>query len=189
MKTITTNIFLDTEFTDLNRGAELISLALVAEDGRYLYAELTDFDRENCSDFVKGHILPILTLEEQPNGVVMNDGNVLYKGDKAGLAEQINLFVSKYGKVHIWADNHSWDWMLFCDLYGHAFNIPKNIFYIVFDIATLLLAKGFDPDVSRHSLVEMGNLPESIQAMAQHHALYDAYVELEVYRDLINKGI
>jgi hypothetical protein len=40
--TIPANVFLDTEFTDLTQGAELISLALVCEDGRYLYAELTD---------------------------------------------------------------------------------------------------------------------------------------------------
>lgn len=35
-------LFLDTEFTDLVPGNKLISIALVAEDGEYFYAELTD---------------------------------------------------------------------------------------------------------------------------------------------------
>ena len=52
-------IFLDTEFTNLNR-PDLMSLALVAEDGREFYAERTDFYPEQCSDFVNETVLPLL---------------------------------------------------------------------------------------------------------------------------------
>ncbi len=52
-------IFLDTEFTKLDR-PDLISLALVAEDGREFYAERTDYDPRQCSDFVREHVLPLL---------------------------------------------------------------------------------------------------------------------------------
>lgn len=45
-------VFLDTEFTAFVR-PDLISIALVAEDGREFYAERTDYYREDCSDFVK----------------------------------------------------------------------------------------------------------------------------------------
>lgn len=52
-------VFLDTEFTDFAKHG-LISLALVAEDGREFYAERTDYQRENCSDFVLQEVLPLL---------------------------------------------------------------------------------------------------------------------------------
>lgn len=54
-------LFLDTEFTDLHPEARLISIALVAEDGEFFYAELTDtYEFDDCSEFVKGHVLPFL---------------------------------------------------------------------------------------------------------------------------------
>ena len=52
-------IFLDTEFTDFVR-PELISIALVSEDGREFYAERTDFQRDACNDFVRETVLPLL---------------------------------------------------------------------------------------------------------------------------------
>lgn len=52
-------VFLDTEFTDFTNPS-LISLALVAEEGCEFYAERTDYRREDCSDFVRQEVLPIL---------------------------------------------------------------------------------------------------------------------------------
>ena len=52
-------IFLDTEFTKLER-PDLISLALVADDGREFYAERNDYDPKQCSDFVRQTVLPLL---------------------------------------------------------------------------------------------------------------------------------
>nr|WP_315430377.1 3'-5' exoribonuclease [uncultured Albidiferax sp.] len=52
-------VFLDTEFTKLDR-LDLISLALVAEDGREFYCERNDFYPKDCSDFVKQTVLPLL---------------------------------------------------------------------------------------------------------------------------------
>ena len=52
-------VFLDTEFTDFVR-PDLISLALVSEDGREFYAERTDYPKDDCSDFVRETVLPLL---------------------------------------------------------------------------------------------------------------------------------
>lgn len=52
-------IFVDTEFTDFI-DCDLISIALVAEDGREFYAERIDFDRHACSAFVREAVLPQL---------------------------------------------------------------------------------------------------------------------------------
>lgn len=54
-------LYLDTEFTQLNHEAKLISIALVDENEEYYYAELSDTYRENdCSSFVKEIVLPLL---------------------------------------------------------------------------------------------------------------------------------
>ena len=52
-------VFLDTEFTDFAK-PDLISLALVAEDGREFYAECTDYHRDACSKCVRGTVQPLL---------------------------------------------------------------------------------------------------------------------------------
>lgn len=52
-------VCLDTEFTDFVR-PDLISIALVAEDGREFYAECTDYNHDACNDFVKETVLPLL---------------------------------------------------------------------------------------------------------------------------------
>lgn len=52
-------IFIDTEFTDFVQ-IDLISIAMVAEDGREFYAERTDYRHEDCNEFVRVAVLPML---------------------------------------------------------------------------------------------------------------------------------
>ncbi|KAG8152296.1 3'-5' exoribonuclease [Burkholderia catarinensis] len=51
--------FIDTEFTDFE-APQLISLAIVGENGSEFYGECTDFDAARCSDFVRALVLPQL---------------------------------------------------------------------------------------------------------------------------------
>ena len=75
----------------------------------------------------------------------------------------------KSGIVEIWSDCLAYDWVLFCQLFGGAFGIPKEIYYIPFDLCTLLRAKGIDPDVNREKFAEM-------EGGEKHNALWDARV-------------
>lgn len=52
-------IFVDTEFTDFIQ-MDLISIALVSEDGREFYAERTDYRQDDCSEFVRLAVIPML---------------------------------------------------------------------------------------------------------------------------------
>lgn len=52
-------VFLDTEFTNFTK-PDLISLALVTEDGHEFYAERTDYNSDDCSDFVQKTVQPLL---------------------------------------------------------------------------------------------------------------------------------
>lgn len=52
-------VFLDTEYTDAI-DIDLISIALVTEDGQEFYAERSDYRKEACSEFVHVAVLPLL---------------------------------------------------------------------------------------------------------------------------------
>ena len=49
-------IFFDTEFTGLHKNTTLISIGLISEDRRSFYAELTDYDKEQCDDWIKENL-------------------------------------------------------------------------------------------------------------------------------------
>lgn len=73
----------------------------------------------------------------------------------AGTAEIVTAlrsYLKTFEEVVIWADVPAYDWVLFCELFGGALSLPKNIHYIVRDLATFLEAKGYDIDTDRFAL-------------------------------------
>jgi 3' exoribonuclease, RNase T-like len=90
-------LFLDTEFTDLIPDNKLISIALVAEDGEYFYAELNDtYERCECSDFVMNFVLPFLKGGE-------------YIMSERDCALKIATWIEERGDCILACDNISWD--------------------------------------------------------------------------------
>jgi len=91
-------VYLDTEFTSLEPGNKLISIALVDENGESFYAELNDtYKVRECSDFVKKYVLPILKGGE----FVMSENECALK-----MADWIE---SRNEDCIIACDNYSWD--------------------------------------------------------------------------------
>jgi 3' exoribonuclease, RNase T-like len=90
-------LFIDCEFTDLIPDNKLISIALVAEDGEYFYAELNDtYERCECSDFVMNFVLPFLKGGEY----VMTENECALK---------IATWIEERGDCILACDNISWD--------------------------------------------------------------------------------
>ncbi|WP_254706779.1 3'-5' exoribonuclease [Ralstonia pseudosolanacearum] len=54
-----TRYFIDTEFTDF-KDSQLISIAIVGEDGCEFYGERSDFELSACNAFVRATVLPQL---------------------------------------------------------------------------------------------------------------------------------
>ena len=44
------NLFFDTEFTGLHAGTTLVSIGIVAENGKKFYAEFSDYDESQCAE-------------------------------------------------------------------------------------------------------------------------------------------
>jgi len=157
-------IFLDTEFTGLHQNTSLISIGMVAEDGRELYCELNDYDHEQVDEWLKTNVIANLYNTNPIN--------------REAVAKAIEGFIEPYESVEIWSDCLAYDWVLFCELFGGAFGVPKNVYYIPFDICTLMKIKGVDPDIHRESFA-------GIQGV-KHNALHDARVIKACYEKLAN---
>lgn len=56
------NLFFDCEFTGLHKDTTLISLGIVAEDGRKFYAEFAGYDRYQCDEWIEENVISNLFL-------------------------------------------------------------------------------------------------------------------------------
>lgn len=125
-------LFLDTEFTDLVPGNKLISIALVAEDGEYFYAELNDtYELEDCSEFANHYVLPYL-----------KGGKYVMTTNECAL--KMAAWIEERGPDCILAcDNPSWDLPHFRRLINKTGLWPENLkkdeifkFQVMDDVAT-----------------------------------------------------
>lgn len=185
-----TNLYLDTEFTGLRQDTTLVSLGLVSEDGREFYAEFTDYDKSQLNDWLKHYVIDNLYLDyifgtegsEFYKVVSSGDKKVFYsciiRGSKEVICKELNEWLKQFKNVKIWSDCLAYDWVLFNELFGGAFNLPKNIYYIPMDICTLFEMEGIDPDISREDFIN-----NSIKGK-KHNSLYDAKVIKACYEIL-----
>jgi hypothetical protein len=178
-------IFFDTEFTGLHKNTSLISIGLIAEDGKTFYAENAEYDKSQVNDWIKEYVIDNTSyLKDTDNMETASTSlNCFYhvegiKGIKADLTD----WLLQFDTVEIWSDCLAYDWVLFCDIFGSAFDIPSNVYYIPFDICTLFKIKGIDPDISREEFIDY-----SIKG-DKHNALYDAKVIKACYEKLMKQN-
>jgi hypothetical protein len=98
-------VFVDTEFTDFI-DCELVSIALVADDGREFYGERSDYDPSRCSDFTRAAVLS--QLGQHPGRIFTREAlKVALVAWLAGFeGESERRLCFDYGG----------DWELLCDL-------------------------------------------------------------------------
>ena len=176
-------IFFDTEFTGLHKDTTLISIGLVDGDGRTFYAEFSDYDESQVDNWILENVISHLKLACTPRtGPVINiyENNWEVYGDKAQVKDVLKDWLSKYDIVQLVSDVCHYDMVLFIDIFGSAFDLPKNVcpfcYDINHDIAELCVisdAEAFDK--SREELCY-----RDIEGY-KHNALYDAKVIKEIY--------
>ena len=188
-------IFLDTEFTGLHQGTTLISIGLVSDCGKTFYAELTDYAKNQVDPWLQENVIDNLIIDEGvinkldkdliKNGfssIKINEceDSTLFKGEIDDLKEYLTEWLeSFYEKIEIWSDCLAYDFVLFNQIWGHAFNVPKCVYYIPFDICTLFKVMNIDPDISREEYSELK------EGKLKLNALWDAKVIKACYDKLI----
>jgi hypothetical protein len=174
-----TKVFFDTEFTGLHQNTTLISIGLVAETGESFYAELDDYDEKQVNDWIRENVIGKLLLKQK--GLTARGNSSQYFGNKKQLAAYLRTWLNQFESIEIWSDCLAYDWVLFCQIFGGAFEVPKNVYYIPFDICTLFKEKGVDPDISREEFTKDIFQDDT---MSKHNALHDAFVIKSCYEKL-----
>lgn len=158
--------WLDTEFIEDGKTIDLISIGIVAEDGREFYAQSNQFDARKASDWVRENVLSHLQHyqgrdTELPCGC---------SGDEAGcpwmyprtIANEVIKFCDPqhYGKPEFWGYYADYDWVVLCQLFGTMMELPKGWPMYCRDL------KQWCDDLGNPKLPEQGK--------GEHHALADA---------------
>lgn len=177
-------IFFDTEFTGLHQNTTLISIGLVAENGREFYAEFTDYDKSQIDGWLQENIIDKLIYksnEENENWAYTDGAHTGRLGDKNYIVQELEKWLDSFVEpVEMWSDCLAYDWVLFCQLWGGALNVPKWIYYIPFDICTLFKIKGINPDINREEFLGQDWV---VEEGSKHNVLWDAKVIKACYEN------
>ncbi|MBC3185205.1 polyadenylate-specific 3'-exoribonuclease AS [Corynebacterium sp. zg-331] len=150
--------FYDTEFVEDGRTIELISIGIVAEDGREYYAVSTDFDARRANPWVRENVLSKLPSPHARE----------WKPQKQIRAEVYNFLTAGVGQPELWAWVGAYDHVVLAQLWGDMAGLPREI-----------------PRYTRElkQLWEMAGRPELPAAPANaHDALADARHNVAKFR-------
>ena len=146
VETTRSKFFIDTEFIESgpNRPIELLSIGIVAEDGRTFYAVDEGAVLANVNAWVQENVLPHLGGPRLPR-------------DEIRLA--IKQFIGDC-KPEFWGYYADYDWVVFCQIFGAMIDLPKGWPMYCRDIKQLCDSLG-NPKLPKQSSLE-------------HNALNDA---------------
>ncbi len=151
--------FLDTEFIEDGKTIDLISIGIVAEDGRKLYLQNQECDFTQASEWVRENVFRGLigfnTDHLQPVGCE-------HWRTRSEIAAHVKGFCEpeRYGKPEFWGYYADYDWVVFCQLFGRMIDLPKGFPMYCRDIKQLC--------------DDLGNPEMPKQEGLEHHALADA---------------
>jgi hypothetical protein len=142
---------------------KLVGIVLLTKSGAF----------QRVSDSVKG-VYDIEIVEENDvskNMISSMSDTAFYEctGNTNFVTERLKEWLKTFGECEMYSDVYAWDWILFCQLFGGAMNIPSNIYYIPQDLASTLKCNGIDPDISRIEFSGMENTEN-------HNSLSDALI-------------
>jgi hypothetical protein len=159
--------FHDTEFDEDGKTINLISIGIVAEDGREFYACNTAADERWVRPWVRDNVFP--HLPPRADTAWMTRG---------GIREGIENFIAAgHSRPEFWCYYGASDWVVFYQLWGRLLDMPKGYPKWFRELKQLAVDVD-DPDLN--TLV-----PKPPNA---HHALADARWNRDVYNALIRRA-
>lgn len=181
-------VFFDTEFRGLHKNTTLISIGLISEDRRIFYAELTDYDKEQCDDWIKKNVIANLIITKLPSDKKYIPN--YHIGTKDNIAVTLENWFRQFKNVELVSDVCHYDMVLLIDLFRNALNLPTNVCPSCHDINqdiaryyNIDLQTAFDK--SREKIL-WDNYKEHAVGGEKHNALHDAKVIRELYQ-ILNK--
>ena len=144
----------DTEFHDDGHTVELISIGVVAEDGREYFAANAQYPlaRAQSHDFLRQHVVPYLPPTGSPAWL-----------PKAQIKQGLeDFFRQPGGTPEFWADCGEYDWVLMRQLWGELTQWPTGWPYLAMDIEQWRIQLGAPhfprENASRHDALQDARL-------------------------------
>lgn len=184
------NLYFDTEFTGLRAGTTLISIGIVAENGKKFYAEFSDYDENQCDDWIKENVLKHTILAGNDTlAARLGEGNntTVVIGSKADIRHELGEWLKQFDEVQFVSDVCHYDMVLLIDIFGGAFDLPENVSAACHDI---------NQDIARHYEISereafnksrediVSELCGAFVPGDKHNALYDAEVIKAIYEEV-----
>lgn len=108
--------FYDTEFIEDGTVIELVSIGIVAEDGREYYAVSSEFDSRKANAWVRDNVLNLLP---NPNDPVWKSLDTI--------RSEVHAFLTSHGTPDLWAWVGAYDHVLLAQLFGDMAALPKDL--------------------------------------------------------------
>ena len=109
--------FYDSEFIEDGRTIELISMGVVAEDGREFYAVSSEFDPARAGGWVRSHVLPQLP----------SPSSKAWRSRRQIRDDLLNFLTVGDGEIELWAWIGAYDHVVLCQLWGSMTALPRPI--------------------------------------------------------------
>lgn len=163
--------FLDTEFIEDGKTIDLISIGIVAEDGRNLYLQNIECDFSKASQWVQDNVFTHLDDFDLGTNKPILDG-VTFWYSREDIKLSIISFIGT-DQPQFWAYYADYDWVVFCQLIGAMIDLPESWPKFCRDLKQLAKQLG-NPNL--HELVD--------PSIDEHNALADAEWNLYVFKEL-----
>lgn len=109
--------FYDTEFIEDGSTIELVSIGIVAEDGREFYAVSNEFDASRANEWVRDNVLSKLPRASHP----------AWKPLRQIREEAHEFLAAGRGVPELWAWVGAYDHVVFAQLWGDMSGLPKDL--------------------------------------------------------------
>lgn len=182
-------LFFDTEFNGLYKDTSLISIGLVSEDGKEIYCEIADDKLKWTDDWIAENILANTIYYGGKDVDSIVDEENYYVGSKEEIQGVLRHWLGQFDNVQLVSDVCHYDMVLFIDLFGTAFDLPKNVSPYCHDINQDIASYYYIDDSKAFEVGREDILQDSgiVVDGEKHNSLYDAKVIKEIY-GIVNNG-
>lgn len=165
-----TKIFYDCEFLEDGTAIDLISIGMVAEDGRELYAVNRDMPAKRIAkhDWLRANVVPSLPrihgdrrhyVSARRNPLAL-DFDHPHMMSRKRIAAEVEHFILSTPDVELWAWYGAYDHVALAQLWGRMIDLPDGVPMWTNDL--------------KQEAMRLGNPQMPEQAAGHHNALADA---------------
>lgn len=121
--------FYDTEFIEDGHTIDLVSIAIVAEDGREYYAISSEFDASKANSWVRANVLAKLPPQQLEAAATTKDHDcaAMWKTRAQIRTELLDFFTHDGSRVELWAWVGGYDHVVLAQLFGEMSRLPAAL--------------------------------------------------------------